>query len=94
MSKRVAKSSTRRFWTKREEEFLLGCMKDLFHQNTKWKLDCGQFKGGFYGECEKKIICAFPETDLRVNPHIESKIKMWRRQYNLLQDMLKTSGFR
>ncbi|GFS37804.1 hypothetical protein Acr_00g0054040 [Actinidia rufa] len=59
----------------------------------KWKLDCGQFKGGFYGECEKKIICAFPGTDLRANPHIESKIKMWRRQYNLLQDMLKTSGF-
>ncbi|GFY86781.1 hypothetical protein Acr_05g0004200 [Actinidia rufa] len=57
------------------------------------KLDCGQFKGGFYGECEKKIICAFPGTDLRAIPHIESKIKKWRKQYNLLQDMLKTSGF-
>ncbi|GFY94963.1 hypothetical protein Acr_10g0003480 [Actinidia rufa] len=92
MSKRAAKSSTRRFWTKREEEFLMGCMKDLFNQDTKWKLDCGQFKGGFYGVCEKKTIRAFPGTDLRANPHIESKIKMWRRQYNLLQDVLKTSG--
>ena len=44
MSKRVAKSSTRRFWTKREEEFLLGCMKDLFHQDTKWKLDYEQLR--------------------------------------------------
>ncbi|GFZ00794.1 RNA-binding (RRM/RBD/RNP motifs) family protein [Actinidia rufa] len=93
MSKRAAKSSPRRCWTKREEEFLMGCMKELFNQDTKWKLDCEQFKGGFYGECEKKIICAFPGTDLRANPHIESKIKMWRKQYNLLQDMLKTSGF-
>ena len=56
MSKRVAKSLTRRFWTKQEEEFLMGCMKDLFNQDTKWKLDCGQFKGGFYEEYEKKII--------------------------------------
>ena len=71
----------------------MGCMKDLFNQDTKWKLDCGQFKGGFYGECEKKIICAFPGTDLRANPRIESKIKMRRSQYNLLQDMLKTNEF-
>ncbi|GFY98197.1 hypothetical protein Acr_12g0007380 [Actinidia rufa] len=54
MSKRAAKSSPMRFWTKREEEFLMGCMKELFNQDTKWKLDCGQFKGGFYGECEKE----------------------------------------
>ena len=71
----------------------MGCMKDLFNQDTKWKLDCGQFKGGLYGECKKKIIRAFPGTDLIPNPHIESKIKMWRRQYNLPQDILKTNGF-
>ncbi|GFZ11504.1 hypothetical protein Acr_22g0009020 [Actinidia rufa] len=47
----------------------------------------------FMESVRKKIICAFPGTDLRANPHIESKIKMWRKQYNLLQDMLKTSGF-
>ena len=93
INKRVTKSLTWRFWTKWDEEFLMGYMKDLFNQDTKWKLDCGQFKGGFYGECEKKIIHAFPRTNLRANPHIKSKIKMWRQQYNLLQDMLKTSGF-
>ncbi|KAF5934076.1 hypothetical protein HYC85_030247 [Camellia sinensis] len=48
---------------------------------------------GFYSELEKLIILAFPGTDLRASPHIESKIKFWRRQYNLLIDMLRLSGF-
>ncbi|KAL7256630.1 hypothetical protein ACSBR1_010545 [Camellia fascicularis] len=50
-------------------------------------------RAGFYNECEKKILSAFPGTDLRATPHIDSKIKLWRKQYNTLQDMLKISGF-
>lgn len=92
MSKRSGKQP-RRFWSKREEEFLIGCMRDLVNEDSKWKLDCGQFKAGFYGECEKRIITAFPGTNLRAHPHIDSKIKAWRKQYHLLQDMLKLSGF-
>ncbi|XP_058202615.1 uncharacterized protein LOC131317052 [Rhododendron vialii] len=68
-------------------------MRDLVNEDSKWKLDCGQFKAGFYGECEKRIIRAFPGTNLRAHPHIDSKIKAWRKQYHLLQDMLKLSGF-
>ncbi|XP_057511419.1 uncharacterized protein LOC130793638 [Actinidia eriantha] len=79
MSKRAAKSSSRRFWTQREE-FLMGCMTDLLNQDSKWKLDCGQFKGGFYGECEKKIICAFPGTDLRGNISREKDVKGMRNK--------------
>ncbi|CAL5395496.1 unnamed protein product [Camellia sinensis] len=48
---------------------------------------------GFYSELEKLIILAFPVIDLRASLHIESKIKFWRRQYNLLTDMLHLSGF-
>ncbi|CAL5339706.1 unnamed protein product [Camellia sinensis] len=51
------------------------------------------FRASFYNECEKKILSAFPGTDLRATPHIDSKIKLWRKQYNTLQDMLKISGF-
>ncbi|CAL5441922.1 unnamed protein product [Camellia sinensis] len=72
-------------------DVLIRAMRDLFSE--KWKADNGQFMCGFYSELEKLIILAFPGTNLRASPHIESKIKFWRRQYNLLTDMLRLSGF-
>ncbi|CAL5384241.1 unnamed protein product [Camellia sinensis] len=87
------KGKPRRFWNRREELFLITTMKNVTASNPRWKLDNNQFRAGFYNECEKKILSAFPRTDLRATPHIDSKIKLWRKQYNTLQDMLKISGF-
>ncbi|CAL5325160.1 unnamed protein product [Camellia sinensis] len=87
----ASSSSGRRVWTPKECDVLIRAMRDLFSE--KWKADNGQFRCGFYSELEKLIILAFPGTDLRASPHIESKIKFWRRQYNLLTDMLRLSGF-
>ncbi|KAL7199811.1 hypothetical protein ACSBR2_022001 [Camellia fascicularis] len=87
------KGKPRRFWNHHEEVFLITTMKDVIASNPRWKLDNNQFRAGFYNECEKKILSAFPGTDLRASPHIDSKIKFWRKQYNDLQDMLNMSGF-
>ncbi|CAL5344241.1 unnamed protein product [Camellia sinensis] len=87
------KGKPRKFWNNREEVFLITTMKDVTASNPKWKLDNNQFRAGFYNECEKKILSAFLGTDLRATPHIDSKIKLCRKQYNTLQDMLKISGF-
>ncbi|KAF5939417.1 hypothetical protein HYC85_023676 [Camellia sinensis] len=73
------KGKPRSFWNHREKVFLITTMKD--------------FRASFYNECEKKILSAFLGTDLRASPHIDSKIKMLRKQYNTLQDMLNISGF-
>ncbi|CAL5357091.1 unnamed protein product [Camellia sinensis] len=87
------KGKPRRFWNHREEVFLITTMRDVIASNPRWKLDNNQFRAGFYNECEKKILSAFPGTDLQASPHIDSKIKFWRKQYNALQDMLNISGF-
>ncbi|KAF7130245.1 hypothetical protein RHSIM_Rhsim10G0097900 [Rhododendron simsii] len=71
MPKKSDGKAARRFWNKREEEFLLNTMKDLVIKNAMWKLDCGMFKGGFFKE--------YQDVD--------------RKQYNLLQDMIQSSGF-
>ncbi|KAF5952622.1 hypothetical protein HYC85_010566 [Camellia sinensis] len=84
-------SRGRRVWTPKECDVLIRAMRDLFSE--KWKADNGQFRAGLYSELEKLIILAFPGTDLRASPHIESKIKFWKRQYNLITDMLRLSGF-
>ncbi|KAL7210786.1 hypothetical protein ACSBR2_013790 [Camellia fascicularis] len=83
---------SRRIWTKREELFLISAMRDLCN-DPKWKVDNGQFKSGFYGELEKRIVMTFPGSDLHACPHIESKIKIWRKHYGLLYEMTKLSGF-
>ncbi|KAL7250081.1 hypothetical protein ACSBR1_012140 [Camellia fascicularis] len=70
------KGKPRRFWNHREELFLITTMKDVAASNPRWKLDNNQFRTGFYNECEKKILSAFPGTDLRATPHIDSKIKL------------------
>ncbi|GMP62699.1 hypothetical protein CsSME_00024695 [Camellia sinensis var. sinensis] len=87
----ASSSRGRKVWTPKECDVFIRAMRDLFGE--KWKADNGQFKCGFYSELEKLIILAFPGIDLRASPHIESKIKFWRRQYNLLTDMLRLSGF-
>ena len=43
--------------------------------NIKWKTDNGQFRAGFYAEVKKRIILAFPGTDVHASSHIESMIK-------------------
>ncbi|KAF5956592.1 hypothetical protein HYC85_003817 [Camellia sinensis] len=73
------KGKPRRFWNHCKELFLITTMKD--------------FRADFYNECEKKILSALPRTNLQATPHIDSKIKLWRKQYNILQDMLKISSF-
>ncbi|KAF5947136.1 hypothetical protein HYC85_017364 [Camellia sinensis] len=87
----ASSSRGHRVWTSKECDVLIRAMRDLFSE--KWKADNGQFRCGFYSKLEKLIILAFLGTDLRASPHIESKIKFWRRQYNLLTDMLRLSGF-
>ncbi|CAL5340926.1 unnamed protein product [Camellia sinensis] len=87
----ASSSRGHRVWTPKECDVLIQAMRDLFSEN--WKTDNGQFRCGFYSELEKLIILAFPGTNLRASPYIESKIKFWRRQYNFLTDMLRLSGF-
>ncbi|GMP67441.1 hypothetical protein CsSME_00027426 [Camellia sinensis var. sinensis] len=87
------KGKPQRFWNHCEELFLITTMKDVTTSNPMWKLDNNQFRASFYNECKKKILSAFLGTDLRATPHIDLKIKLWRKQYNTLQDMLKISGF-
>ncbi|GAB2284196.1 hypothetical protein Dimus_018661 [Dionaea muscipula] len=82
----------RRTWQKFEEDCAIHAMRELVN-DPKWKLDTGAFRSGFFVEVEKKLVKTFPGIDLRASPHIESKVKVWKRHYHTLYDMLKTSGF-
>ncbi|KAL8497892.1 hypothetical protein ACS0TY_021298 [Phlomoides rotata] len=79
----------RRSWTKVEEDALIQCLVGIV--NDGWKADNG-FKAGFQRELEKGMRKLIPGTDLVANPHINSKIHVWKKEYGNLSDLLGKSG--
>ncbi|GFS29625.1 hypothetical protein Acr_00g0007560 [Actinidia rufa] len=69
--------TTRRSWTWKEEDVLIHALKDIVTKG--WKVDNATFRSGYLQVLERKLIIALPRTDLRATPHIESKIKKWKK---------------
>ncbi|KAL8550958.1 hypothetical protein ACS0TY_000149 [Phlomoides rotata] len=85
------KKSTRgrRSWSRVEEDALIHYLTDIV--NDGWKVDNG-FKAGFLRELEKGMRRILPATDIVANPHINSKIHVWKKEYSALSDLLSKSG--
>ncbi|XP_012839280.1 PREDICTED: uncharacterized protein LOC105959686 [Erythranthe guttata] len=81
---------TRRSWSVAEEQALINGLKDLVL--TGWKCDNG-FKSGFLGILQHHMLSAFSGTDIRADPHINSKIHVWKKTYGSLSTMMTRSGF-
>ncbi|KAL8458104.1 hypothetical protein ACS0TY_035836 [Phlomoides rotata] len=86
--KRVG-STTRRVWSFAEECELMHSLKDLVLKGHK--CDNG-FWSGYLTLLENVMGAKFPGTDLKGEPHINSKIHVWKRQYVCLKSMLGISG--
>ncbi|KAL8521148.1 hypothetical protein ACS0TY_011627 [Phlomoides rotata] len=82
-------SRGRRTWLKIEEDALIQCLTDIV--NNGWKAGNG-FKSGFQRELKKGIKKLLPGTDLVVNPHIKSKIHVWKKEHGSLFDLFSKSG--
>lgn len=79
----------RRSWSAREEEVLLQALKEAIIGG--WKSENG-FRCGYLGILENAMKKVFPDTDLRGNPHINSKVHVWKRTYGMLVTILRKSG--
>ncbi|KAL8465970.1 hypothetical protein ACS0TY_035178 [Phlomoides rotata] len=79
----------RRLWSKVEEDALIQCLIDII--NDGWKAE-NNFKAGFQRELENGMRKLLPGTDIVANPHINSKIHVWKKKYNALSDVLSKSG--
>lgn len=79
----------RRTWTTLEEQCLVNALKDVVQAGMK--CDNG-FRSGFLGMLEKAMAQRFPGTDLKGDPHIQSKIHVWKNSYGTLSTLLSRSG--
>ncbi|XP_047978496.1 uncharacterized protein LOC125220369 [Salvia hispanica] len=58
-----------------------------------WKSDNG-FRSGYHNKVEEALRREFPTTDIKANPHIQSKICSWKKNYSSLVTILGRSGVR
>ncbi|KAK4382562.1 hypothetical protein Sango_2859200 [Sesamum angolense] len=84
------KGSTRRTWTQREKEVLVNALRTIV--TTRWKCENG-FRAGYLNQLEAIMCKQLPNTDIRAEPHINSKIHVWKKHYGTLMCMMGKSGF-
>ncbi|KAL0458156.1 UNVERIFIED_CONTAM: hypothetical protein Slati_0442800 [Sesamum latifolium] len=82
--------ASRCIWSSQEEEVLLECLRDIVRSG--WKYDNG-FRTGYLSTLEQLLRKKCPESGLKSDPHISSKIHVWKRTYACISDMLARSGF-
>ncbi|KAK9005323.1 hypothetical protein V6N11_042763 [Hibiscus sabdariffa] len=90
---RIKSTATKRMWTKHEDAALIECLHTLA-EDPHWKGDNGTFRSRYLSYLEKMLGIKLPTSQIRANPHIESRVKLLKRQYNALSEMLNIgSGF-
>ncbi|KAL0430504.1 UNVERIFIED_CONTAM: hypothetical protein Sradi_0676400 [Sesamum radiatum] len=83
------RTGTRRMWTIVEEEALISGLKNLIVSG--WKCDNG-FRNGYLAQLEVHMHRAFPLSHIKAEPHITSKLHVWKKQYSTLVTMMSKSG--
>ncbi|GER34071.1 iron-regulated surface determinant protein H [Striga asiatica] len=85
-----SQAKTRRVWTRAEEGALIDALKDMVTEG--WRADNG-FRQGYNFEIERRLKAKFPGCDIRADPHISSKIHVWRKTYVSVALIKSNSGF-
>lgn len=75
------KGKNRKYWSGAEEAALVIAMKELIFYG--WKAGNG-WRPGFFGQVEQKIKKRIPDSNVRGELHVLSKITVWKRHYYLL----------
>ncbi|KAF7062119.1 hypothetical protein CFC21_068754 [Triticum aestivum] len=61
--------------------------------DSSWKVDTGH-KSGYLTYIEKEMAKVLPHADLKADPHIKSKVKIFKKQLSyVLEIMQNSSGF-
>ncbi|GMI85256.1 hypothetical protein like AT5G27260 [Hibiscus trionum] len=85
--RRTKPTASKRMWTKQEDAALIECLHTLA-LDPHWKGDNETFRSGYLSYIEKMLATKLPNAQIRANPHIESRVKLVKRQYNALSEML------
>ncbi|XVF84271.1 hypothetical protein PTKIN_Ptkin17bG0019800 [Pterospermum kingtungense] len=80
-------------WNSHEDVALVQALHTL-SEDSRWKAENGIFRLGYLIQLEKMIENDLPNSYIKVETHIESIVRLVKRQYNAISDMLTLgSGF-
>ena len=85
------KGKNKRYWTKEKEWALIHSLLEL-RAAPQYKVE-GGFKTSYLVKLESMMNAKCLRSGLKANLHIEPKTKWFREKYNVLNEMLRTSGF-
>ena len=89
-----ASRGNKRKWVPEEDAALVSCMVDLHNVGT-FNADT-EFKAGYLNELERMLQKVLPNAMLKAKPNIESRIRLLKREWSIVYDMLNgqnNSGF-
>ncbi|GER33217.1 DNA-binding storekeeper protein-relatedtranscriptional regulator [Striga asiatica] len=88
------RGKNKRKWNNEEDAKLVEALLEMVNLGT-YKAE-NEFKPGYLNYVEDKLRVSLPSSGFKAKPHIESRIKTLKRDFNIVYDMLNgpnTSGF-
>ncbi|KAL8506153.1 hypothetical protein ACS0TY_017136 [Phlomoides rotata] len=79
----------RRGWSLREEHVLAEALEKIVQEG--WRSENG-FKTGYLGLLHGYMKQVFPNTDIKPETHITSRLTVWKKNYHSLFEILKHTG--
>ncbi|KAH0661191.1 hypothetical protein KY284_026122 [Solanum tuberosum] len=90
--RRRSTPSTRRTWIPTKESTLINGLKELCVNG--WRADNETFRLGYLMELEHYLCECHPDIGLKGKPHVNSKLKSWKRSYASLCLLKGRSGLK
>ncbi|KAK6160278.1 hypothetical protein DH2020_003659 [Rehmannia glutinosa] len=82
--------TTKKKWIPKEDAALIAALSELC--NAGWKRETGIFKNGYTSALERKLKSKLPGCNIKASPHIESRLKLLKRQYDAITEMQGAAG--
>ncbi|OMO99550.1 hypothetical protein COLO4_13230 [Corchorus olitorius] len=87
----VEHPGSKHVWTPDKDDVLVSLLVDISNDN-KWRADNGTFRTGYLTELERRMQERIPGCQVKGQPHIFSRIKLWKRQYGEIVVMMGDKG--